>query len=152
MNYFFRELEGNTVVLRFVVLLSSVWKLVINTNITRCALALSCSWLMLDSPTLWRNWNRSVLCFLSFLPYWFYFCFLGLLLTWGMAFIIKSVMTPIVSALIIGLLVRIVQYDCKEQVSLPRYTGLSFRPQTTWKFVGKLVPDFFHDLYTQNFP
>lgn len=48
-----------------------------------------------------------------------------------MAFIIKSVMTPIVSALIIGLLVRIAQYACKEQVSLPSYIGLFFRQQTT---------------------
>ena len=74
---------------------------------------------MLYSATLWRNRNRSVLCLLPFLPYWFYFCFLGLLLTWGMAFIIKSVMTPIVSALIIGLLVCMYSTRARNKFPFP---------------------------------
>ena len=98
---------------------------------------------MLYSATLWRNRNRSVLCLLSFLPYWFYFCFLGLLLTWGMAFIIKSVMTPIVSALIIGLLVRMYSTRARNKFPFLPDIGLFFRQQTTWKFFGKLGPVFF---------
>ena len=85
----------------------------------------------------------AVLCLLSFLPYWFYFCFLGLLLTWGMAFIIKSVMTPIVSALIIGLLVRMYSTRARFPDILAYFSARRWR-KNRWKTCPSF---FFHDLY-----